>query len=231
MSIDYCARFDSVPLDLPGAISRLACVLANSRICFGESVARMVSHGGWPTVDVSDSRSYGVPVERLSEVSTVARDWWGVSLSCVSLPLTERLGLSDAAEVDFLFFPASDTQLSLMYIENGRAHRDRLTNEDSARELCALQMQLCANFGFRLSLYDEEDIEVDSPLVSIDEVQARIRRAADGPLECSAVVSTACMNMARACQLAGPNAKLVQQSTTGHILFPLMVPHRTASTR
>jgi hypothetical protein len=221
MSVSYRARFDTTELSLPQILEKLEAVMGDLAIRFQSSVFRLVEHQGGPTVDVSSLDP--VRVQRLDEVESIAAHWWGVGFQCVSHPLAKHLGWGEWTEVYFQLFRARDKRWTLRYSEQRTAQRVRRDNEDAARDLYELQLRLCANLGFRLSIYDEEDDDLP-PLATLKDIEQRLERCKRGDLGCSIVVASKEMGFKRAQELVGPRAKLVRLSTTGHILFPFIVP-------
>lgn len=223
MSHSFLARFDTTSFTLPQILNELPGLFDELGIQFQDSVSRLVEHRGWPTIDASSFEP--VSVQGMDEISHVAAQWWGVGLYCISLPLTQRLGRGDWREVDFQLFRAPNKRWTLSYMESKLAQRHRLDVEDAAGDLYQLQLRMCATLGFRFSVYDEEDYDL-APVPTLKEIEHRIERCARGELGCSMVVTASEMELARARALAGPQANLVRQSTTGHILFPFLLSAR-----
>ncbi|HYO59310.1 hypothetical protein [Archangium sp.] len=225
MSISYRARFDRTELLLPQILEKLEGLIGDLGIRFQNRVFRLVEHQGGPTIDVSSFEP--VRVQGLGEVDRVAARWWGVGLQCSSLPLQKRLGRGDWTEVYFQLFRAPDKRWTLRYSELKSAQRLRLDVEDVARELYELQLRLCANLGFRLSIYDEEDDNLP-PVATLKDIEHRLERCKRGELGCSVVVASTEMGFKHAQGLVGVRANLVRLSTTGHILFPFLLPDEGA---
>ncbi len=230
MSETFRARFDTTDLALEDAITRLQRVLLDAAIVYERRVTPMISQRGWPAVDISDRQSFGIDIGRLADVAKAAKNWWGVNLSCFSVPLAGRLGPGEWVEVDIVLFPGPLGRLSLMYTESGVAHRSRLSDERSARELYALQLELCKALGFQISLYEKADVDL-GPTVSLGEVHQRIERARDGVMGCSVAVSQASMDLDAARQLAGSHSNLVRQAAGGYTLFPFLLRDRSMPAR
>jgi hypothetical protein len=186
MSISYLARFDTSWLKLPELIRGLETVFVEHGLVFDGTVGRLVSKGGWPAADVGQLEP--LAVERMADIPAVAASWFGVNLTCVSPAIAGRIGRGDWMEVDFALFRAGPGRWSLHYAEARRAFRDRAEDDQAAEELYALQVALCANLGFKLSLYDEEDDDLPA-VASIAEAEQRIRRATEGAPGCSIVVA------------------------------------------
>jgi hypothetical protein len=69
--------------------------LAESGIDFDGEIMRLHNRAGVPTaLSLETGR-----VSTLLDVTQCARPWWGVSLYCISRPLAEALGRTDAMEV------------------------------------------------------------------------------------------------------------------------------------
>jgi hypothetical protein len=221
MSYSFQARFDTTQLTLPQILDKLAGSLDEFGIQFKNKASRLIEHEGWPTIDVTSHTI--VQTQDLSEIGRLAAQWWGVSLHCLSLPLMQRLGRGDWMDVYIQIFRAPNNRWMLRYKESKTAHQHRLDSEDAARELYELQLRLCAALGFRFSVYDEEDDDLD-PVPSLREIEHRLERCARGELGCSIAVATTEMNLHRAQALVGVHADLVRLSATGHILFPFLLP-------
>jgi hypothetical protein len=223
MSVSFVARFDTTQLKLPQILDQLAGLFGELGVRFQNSATRLIEHDGWPTVSASCFEP--IPVQDMSEVGSIAAQWWGVGLYCVSLPLALRLGRGDWMEVDFQLFRAPNKRWTLNYTESRTVQRHRIEVEDAARELYELQLRLCAALGLRFSVYDEEDYNL-GPVPTLKEVEHRLEACARGELGCSIVVATSEMTLERARELAGPRANLVRLSTTGHLLFPFLLPDK-----
>jgi hypothetical protein len=223
MSYSILTRFDTTSFTLPQILNKLPGLFEELGIQFQDTASRLVEHKGWPTLDASSFEP--VPVQGMDEIGHVAAQWWGVGLYCISLPLAQRLGRGDWREVDFQLYRVPNKRWTLSYMESKLARLHRLDVEEAAQDLYQLQLRLCATLGFRFSVYDEEDYDLD-PVPTLKEIEHRLERCAHGELGCSIVVATSEMELARARALAGPRADLVRLSTTGHILFPFLLPDK-----
>lgn len=137
--------------------------------------------------------------------------------------LYDGLGKTDGIEVYLRVFRVSDDHISVIYNEASRAADYRIKDEDTARNLTAIQLAICEAGNFELSIYDEQNFK--RPPIPTPRVEVTIKRIADEPArgDCSAVVSTEVLELGRARKLAGPRAGELE-STKGYIVFPFLRP-------
>lgn len=226
MSYSYIARFGASARPLEQLLAGLDRVCADHRFVFQKRATPMINEGGWPTVDLSrpiidEETLTSLGVASLGEVAKAAREWWGVSLYCVSQSLAQRLGRSDAMEVDFVLFRAGSGKWGLHYIEASRAQQLRLEESDAAAELYALQLALCDELGFQLSIY-EDDEPAGGAVPDLKDLKNRLHRCAKGQLGCSMVISKDLMDLAAATKEANGLANRVRLTTQGYVLFPFL---------
>jgi len=216
MSVSYLAKFDTSPLKLPDLIHGLETVFVAHGLVFDGTVSRLVSNDGWPAADVEQVEP--LAVEQMADIPAVAANWFGVNITCVSPAIARRIGRGDWMEVDFALFRAAPGRWSLHYLEGRRTFRNRADDDQAAEEMYALQIALCANLGFKLSLYDEED-DARPAVASIAEAEERIRRATQGAPGCAIVVRKDQIDRGAAQVLAGPLHQSVGETSSGPVIL------------
>jgi hypothetical protein len=218
MSYSFEARFSPSKLSFEEILVRLERALEESRVLFEQRVYRLHSDGGVPTVNSIEP----VEAETLKDVGSLARRWWGVSLHCVSEPLYEVLGRSEAMEVFLRVFKRHDEHL-VSYVESSSAFKARQENQDLTRDLIALLAGICSAVEADISIYDEElDDELRVP--TLDEVNTRLTALASSsapPMWCM-VVNGKCMDYPTARLRAGRLSQEVKLASSGYVVFPFL---------
>lgn len=225
MSFSFMLRFDTTSLKGAEIFARLEKTLEAKEIRFGGVATRLVEHEGWPTVDASTARWTGSDLEtgdalhfeRISEIFAHAQPCWGIGLGCLSAPNARRHGRSTAMEVDISVFHASNGKWTLFYEESSTAGLARESDEDAQQEIYDLQLALCKDLGFKLSVYDEEDCDL-APDVTLDEIRGRLER----PGQCSIVIHSSVLSLEEVRKAARERAQMIRLSTASYILCPFL---------
>ncbi|NVB38021.1 hypothetical protein G6O69_09270 [Pseudenhygromyxa sp. WMMC2535] len=221
MSTSFEARFSTSKLGLPQLLHNLDSAFKQCNLRFYGTIAELHSHRGWPTVMSLEFLN----VDSLAEAASVARNWWGLGIECISESLQEEFGRSDVIEVYFNIFRAPDGKWTLIYLESSRATVYRSQSAHAAQDLTNLQIAMCQAGGFALSMYDEQYHE-RSPLLTRRGVEVAIKRVAGDPRRgyLSVVASLDEISHERARELAGPRADEVLLAIPGYVVVPFLRP-------
>lgn len=217
MSHAYDARFSPTELELAEILSRLELCLDEARIDFDGEVGRLHSRDGVPTVLSMTTDA----VATLGDVAKLAKSWWGVGLYCLSRPLAEVLGKSDAIEVYLSIFKVKVGRM-IVYNEASGAFRVRATSDSMTSDLASLLVHICSALGSELAIYAEED--GDARIPDLAEIERRIwaQSRSTQALGWFAVVKERSLGVVRARELAGPWADRIRLSVLGYVVLPFL---------
>jgi hypothetical protein len=223
MSYSYDARFDTTSLKLSPLIDKLESALQRAELEFTGTMMRLFLDKGShrPTPELSNETLFPKAVEGgLAPLKELAKDWAGFSLMCDSLPLQRRFGRGSTSEVYVRVFRAPNKEWTLMYSEGDTVQAERCDDPDLARELYALQTTLCAELGFKFSIYEEE--EDDYAIPTLKELAQRLGRGRQENLGTAVVAATSLVSFDEAKKLAPSSANQLQLSTLGFVVFPFL---------
>jgi hypothetical protein len=214
MSFSFEARFSRSEFGIPDAITHWSVALAESRIHFDGEIMQLQSRGGVPTAMSIQT----VKAADLAEAAELARKWWGAGLFCVSEPLMEVLGKTDAIEVS-LSLHRLDGGSACMYRESKSASAARVETEELARDLSAFLVRACKQLRVDLAIYDEEADSYSVP--DLTEALALIDAAAAAPQLRGGriVVASRLLDLNTARERAGQWADSVELAPGGYVLL------------
>jgi hypothetical protein len=217
MSHAFDACFSPTELELAEILDRLEACLDEARIDFDGEVARLHSRDGVPTVLSMSTDS----VASLGQVAKLAKSWWGVSLYCVSRPLAEVLGKSDAIEVYLRIFKVKAGRM-IVYNEASGAFRTRAASDSMTNDLASLLVGICSALKCELVIYAEEAGDARIPDLAEIEQHILAQSRSQQALGWLAVIEERSLSFAKARELAGPWADQVRLSILGYVVFPFL---------
>jgi hypothetical protein len=218
MSHAYEARFAGVDQDLSAIIAGLEPCLEKVGLVFDGEVTQLQSQGGLAVVASMESKR----VTQLTDIPRLANRWWGVSLFCISTPLADALGRTDAIEVYLRIVKVAEARRVIVYNEASAAFHARAELESLSQQLTSTLVAICSAVGSELAIYMEEDPELSEP--SLDELRQRLVRQgqASEALAFHAVVKSEVLSLADARELVGPWAEHLRLSTNGYVVLPFL---------
>lgn len=217
MSHAFDARFSPTRLELREILARLEPCLYEAKIDFDGEIMRLHSRDGAPTVLSMAT----VSVPTLGDVASAAQSWWGVSLYCLSRPLADALGRTDAIEVYVRIFKAAAGWM-LVYNEASGAFRARVESDALTNDLGSLLVRVCAALELEVASYAEED--GDARIPTREEIEQHLLEQSESrrALGWLAVVAERSLSLARAQELAGPWADRLRLSILGYVVLPFI---------